>query len=125
MIDADSPAEVLRRAAELMRKQAGAASDGPWKSWQEGRDHWGGDSMIGTEDPDGGDIYVQVAQSGYHPKWEADQDYIAGMHPLVGVALADLLDRFAGCDCDEDGDHWPEKAAALAVARAFLGEAAP
>lgn len=55
---------------------------------------------------------------------EADADHAASWHPLVALSVADLLDRFAGCDCDEDGDHWAEKAAALNVARVFLGEAA-
>ena len=37
-------------------------------------------------------------------------------------AFAGLLEAFAGCECDQDGDHWPQKAAALTAARAYLGE---
>jgi len=123
------PAETLRKAAALMREKASEASDGPWKSWVEGRDHWGGDSMIGTADDAGGDVYVRVGE-GYHPRWEADQDYIASMHPLIGLALADLLDDSAayyeGLSADEaafvasalGGDVDP----GLKLARIFLGE---
>jgi hypothetical protein len=48
--------------------------------------------------------------------------YIASWHPGVTLAVADLLESFASCGCDEDGDHWPEKSAALRAARLFLGE---
>ena len=52
----------------------------------------------------------------------ADATWTAGMHPVVGLALADLLESFASCECEEDGDHYPQKLAALKVARAYLGE---
>lgn len=48
--------------------------------------------------------------------------YIAGMHPVVGLALADLLESLASCEREEDGDHYPQKLAALKVARLVLGK---
>lgn len=110
MPETTTPAETLRSAARLMRELACAASEGPWKSWVEGRDHQGGDSMIGTADEDGGDLYVRVG-AGHHPKWVADQDYIASMHPQVGLALARWLEaeagRASGMDGREDSDAYP------------------
>jgi hypothetical protein len=127
----ESPSAFLLRAASAMRERAQAASEGPWKSWQEGRDHRGGDSMIATGDshPGSGDICVNVGK-GYHAKWEADQDYIAGMHPLVALAVAGWLEAEGKRAAEIDG-HEGEPVYALmlagyrhpvAVARAFLGE---
>ena len=65
----ESPEQVIRRAAELMREQCGPG--------HARREFW--------------------------------------------HALADLLETAAGCGCEEDGDHWAEKAAAIAVALAYLG----
>lgn len=62
---------------------AKAASPGPWFSWIEGRDGRGGDSFIGTEGE--ADLYVSVGK-GYHPKWEADQDFIARHDPARVLA---------------------------------------
>lgn len=48
--------------------------------------------------------------------------YIPLIAPVLAVPLADLLEAFTSCECDEDGDHWREKSAALRVARLVLGE---
>ena len=119
----ESPAETVMRAATLMRERAEAASRGPWKSWQEGRDHRGGDSMIATGDshPGSGDLYVQVG-SGYHAKWEADQDYIAGMHPFVALAVAGWLESLSGIEWSEHHSYSDELMHALKTARAYLGD---
>lgn len=87
-------AVLIREAVRVLRERIQAASDGPWFSWIEGRDGRGGDSFIGTHEPDAGDLYVTVG-GGYHPKWEADQDYIAMMNPVLGAALADWLEAEA------------------------------
>jgi hypothetical protein len=65
--------------AELERL-ALAASPGPWMSWIEGRDHFGGDAFIGTEAED---LYPRVVVDGKerNPNWEADQDFIAAAKP--------------------------------------------
>lgn len=53
---------------------------------------------------------------------DADAQYAPLLHPPRARALADLLEAFDGCACDEDGDHRAEKLAALRVARLVLGE---
>jgi hypothetical protein len=53
---------------------------------------------------------------------DADAQYALPLRPPRARALADLLEAFDGCACDEDGDHWAEKSAALKVARLILGE---
>ena len=115
-------AETLRRAASLMRKRAEAASTGPWKSWQEGRDHRGGDSFIqSTDEPDNTDLYVTVGRN-YHPKWSADQDYVASMHPGVGMAVAEWLETEAHMADVRGNSVEGHTFGALKVARAYLGE---
>jgi hypothetical protein len=128
----ETPAETIRRAATLLRERAEAASKGPWKSWLEGRDRRSGASAISTPDFDGGDIYVTVGEN-CHPKWEADQDFIASMHPGVGLAVADWLESRAA---DAKGayqsfsgewhfgpcDDPPGIEDAIKIARAYLGE---
>jgi hypothetical protein len=54
-------------ALNEMERRCAAATAGPWNSYIEGRDHWGGDSFIQTG---GEDIYLQGAT-------HADQDFIA------------------------------------------------
>ena|SRR5580692_5637625 len=44
------------------------------------------------------------------------------LYPPHARALADLLEAFDGCACDEGGGHWPEKSAALGLAALLLGE---
>lgn len=53
-----------------IRRRCEKASTGPWKSYVEGRDHWGGDSFILTGDVDGDGIYLTGATND-------DQDFIA------------------------------------------------
>jgi hypothetical protein len=83
-----SEAVFLRDAAAILRRRLQAASGGPWFSWIEGRDHRGGDSFIDSPDAD---LYVAVGMhgEGAHEKFEANQDYIAMMDPVLGAALAD------------------------------------
>lgn len=135
MPDTD-PAALLREAARLMRERATAASPAPWWSWQEGRDGWGGDSFIGTSHGTsrGDDLYVHVGHNReeYARNWEDDQDYIAGMHPGVALAVADWLDaRAAEYDEVTSGPYGPAAAAfvaggdadpAVTLARIYLGK---
>lgn len=54
---------------------AKAATPGPWTSYLEGRDHWGGDSFIATG---GEDLYPYVMVNTTHnPRYAADRDHIA------------------------------------------------
>jgi hypothetical protein len=114
-------AEELRAAAKLLRERAEAAFPGPWRSWREGRDHRGGDSFIETQGET--DLTLNLATTDYGRdalgKWAASQDYIATMHPLVGLALADWLDEVAD-DRHPSLPAWVEDAA-LRMARAIVG----
>jgi hypothetical protein len=112
-------AEPLRRAASLLRERASAATPGPWRvSFIDGAipvvDSTAGDHLVAELHPCG-----DAAHGG---RQRADAEWIAGMDPLAGLALAGLLEAFASCGCEEDGDHWPEKSAALRLARLVLGE---
>jgi hypothetical protein len=120
-VSAETIPASLRRAAKLMRERAETASQGPWKSWLEGRDHEGGDSFIQTAGT--WDLVIgyesAAGDHGWVKQWDADQDYIAAMHPLVAAAVADLLDKIA-MDPDMLGRVGCDEA--IAIARAYLGE---
>lgn len=139
-------AEVLRRAAALMRERAEAATPGPWTCFG---DHlvWPSEKGPAANDP----ILAMVG-----PDHDDSSEHIASWHPAVALAVADwltyvadlaesnekVLDEHAeanesgdGCDCAhkdcyEHGkwchcDHArPRITEALAVARAYLGESA-
>lgn len=55
-----------------IQRRCEKASAGPWKSYVEGRDHWGGDSIIVTGEGEnrGEDLYISGATND-------DQDFIA------------------------------------------------
>ncbi len=101
-------AEVLRRAASLMRERAQAATDAPW--------------VVERAHPD---MPAYVAHEGWWviasrtEQWDAE--HIASWHPAVALAVADWLDsaadRFdqATTLAGADADH------AVTVARAYLG----
>jgi len=126
-----SPAETIRRAAELIRERSQAATQGPWRRAADAgeiaaRYHpnfvafWDGEYLAGVCDTGDGDDAVlnQAAR---------DATYIASVHPLVGAALADWLDREAAL---VEAQVFPQSDPAmvrypLAVACAFLGEEAP
>jgi hypothetical protein len=119
MAATETPAAILRRASDKLRHLASIASPGPWKTTGIGDYGW----TISM--PNGLAIETEDSEQG-----AVDSDYIAAMHPGVGVALADWLDSTAatvdavtkryppGADASV---HWV--APALAVARAVLGEA--
>lgn len=106
-----TPAEERRAAAKLMRDRASQAagySPGPWVSDSA---EFGELSVITTADV---------------PEWRVARcltsaaEHIAGMHPGVALAVADWLDEVAA-DRHSSLPEWVE-AAALAIARAYLGE---
>lgn len=109
-------AEILRRAAALMRERAEdavlASGNDAWKAdglaWNDNR---GTVHMVGA-----GPVNVCDAIT------EEQAEHIASWHPIVALAVADWLERVAYLL--EHGSVSPgEPSSALAVARAFLGEA--
>lgn len=107
--------DLLRRAASLMRERAEAATPGPWTVKPHGARH---DCMtvrgVGDE---------HVAYYTGTP----DAAHIAAMHPAVALAVADWLDAAsAKAEAVEASGltfGGVEGKPALAVARAYLGEA--
>ena len=98
-------ADLLRRAATVLRERAGRATAGPWAI------------TFGTVR---GDEQYPIAPMSRR----SDSEFIATMDPIVGLALADWLDRAAWAE-DMSGykPQVPHKDHALTVARAVLGEA--
>lgn len=116
------PAALLRRAASLMRERAGAATAGSWQHMCLGSEGCLVLRQTGTIRERGRGRVARFGQKEW-PADHADAEYVASMHPLVGVAVAKWLDEVAA-DSHASLDAWVENAA-LAVARAYLGETEP
>lgn len=101
-------AEILRRAAALMRERATTAPvpAGPWES--EFSD------VIRTDIPFGNPGYLVTECASV-----AEAGHIASWHPAVAVAVAAWLHVTA--DYEEDGHMVDGIGAARDVARAYLG----
>ena len=136
-------AEMLRRAASLMRERAEAATEAPWDAVQGASGGWWIEAPYTATIAD-----LDID----HSIPEADATHIASWHPAVALAVADLLDLAAGHEkregeeagqgytangygyidpscsiCgtpDEYAEPWPCAYATrgLAVARAYLQE---
>lgn len=103
-------ADLLRRAAEVLRKSAEVATPGPWSADRGTKHNW-----VVDGDPRSADhAWVALMMFG---ECEQDARYIALMHPPVALALADWLDS-AARDAEEIG---PDPFA-LRAARAVLRE---
>ena len=100
----------LRAAADKLRELAEDATPGPWRlgtdryaalvANREHPDRRAGGGW-GWDDASGGCL---VAESMMRP----DRAYMAAMHPLVGLALADLLDEVAGhAEANDECDGFP------------------
>lgn len=126
----ESPATVIRRAAELWRKRARSATPGPWRASHD-HDDWyvtsgHGQVSAGVHDDPGVTDLVLIERD------HRDAEYIASMHPLVALAVADLLEEVArqydAPPCDSPGgacgrcDRRDDFNDALRLARAYLGE---
>lgn len=129
-------ADLLRRAAALMRERAEKVTTGPW----EFRPRRGFQSMndspatIGFVDTAG--YFVMLREGTWAT--ECDMGYIASWHPAVALAVADWLDTAGadiwahgplcecgtGCDACDDSLWEPHARDAITVARAYLGESA-
>ena len=104
-------AETLRRAAALMRERAEAATPGPWSNRRGPGEH------IVRHDSG-----APLANT----NTRADRRHIASWHPVVALAVADWMEALVRAVERSGVAHYPEPAsihdAALAVARAYLGE---
>ncbi|MCW5716728.1 MAG: hypothetical protein KIS68_02740 [Bauldia sp.] len=78
-MEADNPAISPEELAAI-RRRCDEATPGPWASWVEGRDHWGGDDIIQTA---GEDIYPYGATV-------ADKDFIAHARQDIPRLLAEI-----------------------------------
>lgn len=111
-------AEILRRAAALMRERAGAAT---WTLMPWGVDEVG---AVWAQEADGQPVPISSRST------DNDAEHIASWHPVVALAVADWLEQTAGdWQLIEDGLLWSSaiawdatKVRALAVARAYLGD---
>lgn len=83
-----SAAAELRTAASKLRELAEGATPGPW-DWEPAIP-----SQLGAQH-DAGLTSPSCRLTAGHDIWIRDAVYIAAMHPLVGLALADLLDSLA------------------------------
>ncbi len=110
-----TPAETLREAGRLMRERAQAATPGPWEHKQpEGDWHWVWVAGVPTY---AGVAECQITDGSDLNQEGRDAAHIASWHPAVALAVADWLDEEAAWTGQGDDKH------ALAVARAYLGEA--
>lgn len=78
----------LRTAADKLRELAEGATPGPW-DWESVIP-----SQLGAHH-DAGLTSPSCRLTSGHDIWIRDAVYIAAMNPLVGLALADLLDSLA------------------------------
>ena len=114
-------AQTLRDAAKVLRERAEKATPGPWYWEAKSTEEWpsGDQSLLTRHRKDGGDFDPAVLYGwGYDASGidaeQADRDYIATMHPGVGIALADWLDS------EFEHEFGPTEQA-INVARAILG----
>ena len=110
----DLPAEILRRAAALMRERAGGCEPRRW--------HWeavGGKRYPQRVSSDGNvSLIAETFIDPAHRPYEAE--HIASWSPPVALAVAEWLE--ASAQAWDEGMEWDE---ALAVARAYLNEVQP
>lgn len=82
-------AQRLREAAKVLRERAEETTPGPWSTVAGASNVW--------RFPDQGTPTVVVSGNGAHGHHVklTDAEYIATMHPDVGLALADALEQLA------------------------------
>lgn len=123
-------ADLLRQAANLIRKRAQAAAPGPWEAYKRNVPEHGGLLVehLGVQDSYADGVFECDNSS------RRDVEHIASWHPLVALAVADWLDATAARHASEYGARVREFGLrhadaftpdldenALTVARAYLG----
>lgn len=112
-----TPAQELAAAATRLRSLAAEATPGPWKA--DPSIPYG--HRVGSSDD--ADWVARTGEYG-EDYARADSDWIAAMHPGVGAALAQLLDRWAWLSrADPDLLNRVGGPEALVVARLINGTA--
>lgn len=127
-------AELLRKAATILRERALDATGAPWR-WEQYRDDL--PYLVGRGgDPGAIEWDEEVIEAEHHGECgcrsachleltvkREDRDYIATMHPGVGLALADWLDEEADMLSDWDPAIGPycESGPSIALARLIVG----
>lgn len=89
----DSPAALDESDLVTIESRAAAASPGPWTSYVEGRDHWGGDDFIQiSKNDDEPDMYVMVhaVGPGLTQASLADRDFIAHARQDIPRLVAEV-----------------------------------
>jgi hypothetical protein len=80
---------------ERIERLAAATLPGPWQSFVEGRDHWGGDDFIrtGGMDNTSPDMYVTLSYSDHERPKPADHavlDFIAAARQEIPRLVAEV-----------------------------------
>lgn len=101
--------EMLRRTARLLRERAGAATSGPWAHMCLGSEGCLVHRAHGTIRERGRGRVARFGQKEWMAD-HADAEYVKGMHPGVGLALAELLEFHAAMI------EWSAASAGLPVA---------
>ena len=100
MTNQPTPADELRAAAEKLRALATAATPGPWRDHDTHLGQYGYAATVLSGEGNDTDLRAWLPSMSQTP-WDEtrnawpDAAYIATMHPLVGTAIADLLDHAA------------------------------
>jgi hypothetical protein len=125
-------AEVLRRAASLMRERAEAATPPPWHVDYRQHVYAALAAPQVRYDAPSNNYTTAVAPM----VWDRNAEHIASWHPAVALAVADWLDDTADRLDDDLATYRPDRTRydsteawvernyrqPLAVARAYLGE---
>jgi hypothetical protein len=115
--NAESPAEVMRRAAKLMRERAEGCEPRRWFRYDTGKDY---PQRIASE----GNVAL-IAETFIDPSHRPyEAEHIASWNPLVAAAVADWMDAAAAtaARAEAEGASVHADSHALKVARAYLGE---
>lgn len=116
-------ADMLRRAASLIRERAHAATPGPWEPYQNIHAE-----TAACEVGRGGFGVVALPATGRSDYGKSNIEHIAAWHPAVALSVADMLDHAAAraeTKVRLGGDStavWSHEKDALAIARTYLGE---
>lgn len=105
-----SAVDDLREAAKQLRELAAAATSGPWKT-----EYFGDRGYPQRVTNDRAEVVAECYEGGLAGR-KPTPEYVASLHPLVGLALADALEHLARLD--PTGKH-----PLVRLSRLYLGRA--